>query len=256
MTEKKKKLFIYTCIEIYLLFQNPQTNSSRYRTGHGSSINDGVINSSRIDDNQPNTYATCKSDNDYGVSGPSEEIVGDIGPSSHVSRNDNDDTIFRLRDTDSKSVDNSNVSATRNVSRKTGAFAPLYKITGENGGDKIQISSIGATADGERKTSTNIISEDSNNGSAEALTRHLRQYSDSIVDSARSLAELCNEVNPSRGLYSGSNDGEARDAVARLEPRGPFLSYHRSGAPNRSASFSQVDFSQGNLVKKKKNGYR
>lgn len=86
--------------------------------------------------------------------------------------------------------------------------------------------------------------------------RHLRQYSDSIVESARSLAELCHNPgtvnNPSSitnvNNFQGNNDPEARDAVARLEPRGPLLSYHRTGVPYRSASFGQVDFNQGNSI--------
>ncbi|XP_018047737.1 PREDICTED: rho guanine nucleotide exchange factor 17 isoform X1 [Atta colombica] len=77
------------------------------------------------------------------------------------------------------------------------------------------------------------------NASAETA-KHLRQYSDSVVDSATSVDDLCDNLNAAS--VSG-NEGEARDAVTRLEPRG-LLAFHRSGAPYRSASFGQVDFNQ------------
>ncbi|XP_011065101.1 PREDICTED: rho guanine nucleotide exchange factor 17 isoform X2 [Acromyrmex echinatior] len=77
------------------------------------------------------------------------------------------------------------------------------------------------------------------NASAEAA-KHLRQYSDSVVDSATSVDDLCDNLNAAS--VSG-NEGEARDAITRLEPRG-LLAFHRSGAPYRSASFGQVDFNQ------------
>ncbi|XP_014488562.1 PREDICTED: rho guanine nucleotide exchange factor 17 isoform X2 [Dinoponera quadriceps] len=75
------------------------------------------------------------------------------------------------------------------------------------------------------------------NASAEAA-KHLRQYSDSVVDSATSVDDLCDNLNAASG-----NEGEARDAITRLEPRG-LLAFHRAGAPFRSASFGQVDFNQ------------
>ncbi|XP_018314113.1 rho guanine nucleotide exchange factor 17 isoform X3 [Mycetomoellerius zeteki] len=77
------------------------------------------------------------------------------------------------------------------------------------------------------------------NASAEAA-KHLRQYSDSVVDSATSVDDLCDNLN---AASVGGNEGEARDAITRLEPRG-LLAFHRSGAPYRSASFGQVDFNQ------------
>ncbi|XP_025073713.1 rho guanine nucleotide exchange factor 17 [Pogonomyrmex barbatus] len=70
--------------------------------------------------------------------------------------------------------------------------------------------------------------------------KHLRQYSDSVVDSATSVDDLCDNLN---AASVGGNEGEARDAITRLEPRG-LLTFHRSGAPYRSASFGQVDFNQ------------
>lgn len=79
------------------------------------------------------------------------------------------------------------------------------------------------------------------NADAEAA-KHLRQCSDSVVDSATSVDDLCDNLNAS----VGGNEGEARDAITRLEPRG-LLAFHRSGAPYRSASFGQVDFNQGKL---------
>lgn len=79
------------------------------------------------------------------------------------------------------------------------------------------------------------------NANVEAA-KHLRQYSDSVVDSATSVDDLCDNLNAS----VGGNEGEARDAITRLEPRG-LLAFHRSGAPYRSASFGQVDFNQGKL---------
>lgn len=79
------------------------------------------------------------------------------------------------------------------------------------------------------------------NANAEAA-KHLRQYSDSVVDSATSVDDLCDNLNAS----VGGNEGEARDAITRLEPRG-LLAFHRSGAPYRSSSFGQVDFNQGKL---------
>ncbi|XP_015511669.1 rho guanine nucleotide exchange factor 17 isoform X3 [Neodiprion pinetum] len=88
-----------------------------------------------------------------------------------------------------------------------------------------------------------VVSSEGGNSDA----RHLRQYSDSVVDSARSLAELCDTL-PNAASARGS-DPEARDAVTRLEPRGPLLSFHRSGAPYRSASFGQVDFNHGSRLR-------
>lgn len=70
----------------------------------------------------------------------------------------------------------------------------------------------------------------------------MRQYSDSVVDSATSVDDLCD--NPNAASVGG--EGEARDAVTTLEPRG-LLAYHRTGVPYRSASFGQVDFNQGKL---------
>ncbi|XP_051171015.1 rho guanine nucleotide exchange factor 17 isoform X2 [Leptopilina boulardi] len=75
-----------------------------------------------------------------------------------------------------------------------------------------------------------ILSESNNGG------RHLRQYSDSMVDSAKGVKVDFHEPI--------SNESEARDAITRLEPRGPFLCFHRTNTPYRSASFGQVDFNQ------------
>lgn len=80
------------------------------------------------------------------------------------------------------------------------------------------------------------------NASADAA-KHLRQYSDSVVDSGTCVDDLCDNLNAASGA---GNEGEARDAITRLEPRGPLLTFHRAGAPYRSASFGQVDFNQGN----------
>lgn len=80
------------------------------------------------------------------------------------------------------------------------------------------------------------------NANAEAA-KHLRQYSDSVVDSATSVDDLCDNLN---AASVGGSEGEARDAITRLEPRG-LLTFHRAGAPYRSASFGQVDFNQGKL---------
>ncbi|XP_076280703.1 rho guanine nucleotide exchange factor 17 isoform X2 [Lasioglossum baleicum] len=74
--------------------------------------------------------------------------------------------------------------------------------------------------------------------------KHLRQYSDSVVDSATYVDDLCDNLNA-----ASSGNEEARDAITRLEPRGPLLTFHRAGAPFRSASFGQVDFNQGNRTK-------
>lgn len=79
------------------------------------------------------------------------------------------------------------------------------------------------------------------NASADAA-KHLRQYSDSVVDSATCVDDLCDNLNAASGA---ANEGEARDAITRLEPRGPLLTFQRSGAPFRSASFGQVDFNHG-----------
>lgn len=81
------------------------------------------------------------------------------------------------------------------------------------------------------------------NVSADA-TKHLRQYSDSVVDSGTCVDDLCDD-NSNATSGTGS-EAEARDAVTKLEPRGPLLTFHRGGAPFRSASFGQVDFNQGN----------
>lgn len=72
--------------------------------------------------------------------------------------------------------------------------------------------------------------------------KHLRQYSDSVVDSATCVDDLCDNLNTAS---VAGNEGEARDAITKLEPRGPLLTFQR-GAPFRSASFGQVDFNQGN----------
>ncbi|RLU24428.1 hypothetical protein DMN91_002517 [Ooceraea biroi] len=82
------------------------------------------------------------------------------------------------------------------------------------------------------------------NASAEAV-KHLRQYSDSVVDSATSVDDLCDNLN---AASVGGSEGEARDAITRLEPRG-LLGFHRVSAPYRSASFGQVDFNQANRQK-------
>lgn len=79
------------------------------------------------------------------------------------------------------------------------------------------------------------------NASADTA-KHLRQYSDSVVDSGTCVDDLCDNLNTASGQ---GNEGEARDAITRLEPRGPLLTFHRAGAPFRSASFGQVDFNQG-----------
>ncbi|XP_029163025.1 rho guanine nucleotide exchange factor 17 isoform X4 [Nylanderia fulva] len=81
------------------------------------------------------------------------------------------------------------------------------------------------------------------NADAEAA-KHLRQYSDSVVDSATSVDDLCDNLNAA----SVGGEGEARDAITTLEPRG-LLAFHRAGAPFRSASFGQVDFNQVNRQK-------
>ncbi|XP_071861961.1 rho guanine nucleotide exchange factor 17 isoform X7 [Bombus fervidus] len=78
------------------------------------------------------------------------------------------------------------------------------------------------------------------NASADGA-KHLRQYSDSVVDSGTCVDDLCDDLNASSGA---GNEGEARDAITRLEPRGPLLTFHRAGVPFRSASFGQVDFNQ------------
>ncbi|XP_016769240.2 rho guanine nucleotide exchange factor 17 isoform X4 [Apis mellifera] len=78
------------------------------------------------------------------------------------------------------------------------------------------------------------------NASADTA-KHLRQYSDSVVDSGTCVDDLCDNLNTASGQ---GNEGEARDAITRLEPRGPLLTFHRAGAPFRSASFGQVDFNQ------------
>nr|KAF7427603.1 hypothetical protein H0235_007297 [Vespula pensylvanica] len=81
--------------------------------------------------------------------------------------------------------------------------------------------------------------------------QHLRQYSDSVVDSATSVDDLCDTLNVSSAGTGGNNnnEAEARDAVSRLESRGPLLTLQRAGAPLRSASFGQVDFNQANRQK-------
>ncbi|XP_047352283.1 uncharacterized protein LOC124950099 isoform X6 [Vespa velutina] len=86
---------------------------------------------------------------------------------------------------------------------------------------------------------------------APTTKQHLRQYSDSVVDSATSVDDLCDTLNVSSAGTGGNNnnEAEARDAVSRLESRGPLLTLQRAGAPLRSASFGQVDFNQGNRQK-------
>ncbi|KAK1120647.1 hypothetical protein K0M31_012253 [Melipona bicolor] len=105
-----------------------------------------------------------------------------------------------------------------------------------------------------RRSSRSVRQHDRNSGdvsdiknelNASANTaKHLRQYSDSVVDSGTCVDDLCD--NPRADVLGTGNEGEARDAITRLEPRGPLLAFHRAGAPFRSASFGQVDFNQGN----------
>ncbi|XP_047352284.1 rho guanine nucleotide exchange factor 17-like isoform X7 [Vespa velutina] len=85
---------------------------------------------------------------------------------------------------------------------------------------------------------------------APTTKQHLRQYSDSVVDSATSVDDLCDTLNVSSAGTGGNNnnEAEARDAVSRLESRGPLLTLQRAGAPLRSASFGQVDFNQENRI--------
>ncbi|KAF7403448.1 hypothetical protein HZH68_006242 [Vespula germanica] len=80
--------------------------------------------------------------------------------------------------------------------------------------------------------------------------QHLRQYSDSVVDSATSVDDLCDTLNVSSAATgsNNNNEAEARDAVSRLESRGPLLTLQRAGAPLRSASFGQVDFNQAFVI--------
>ncbi|XP_050482411.1 rho guanine nucleotide exchange factor 17 isoform X7 [Bombus huntii] len=102
-----------------------------------------------------------------------------------------------------------------------------------------------------RRTSRSVRQHDRNSGDVSDIknelnasadgAKHLRQYSDSVVDSGTCVDDLCDDLNASSGA---GNEGEARDAITRLEPRGPFLTFHRAGAPFRSASFGQVDFNQ------------
>ncbi|XP_043279981.1 uncharacterized protein [Venturia canescens] len=85
--------------------------------------------------------------------------------------------------------------------------------------------------------------------------KHYRQSSDSLLDSGikkyRQNPKDYYAISHSRisdgtiaSGCSSNNDAEARDALARLEPRGPLLNYQKNGAPFRSASFGQADFSQ------------
>ncbi|XP_068975286.1 rho guanine nucleotide exchange factor 17 isoform X1 [Bombus flavifrons] len=102
-----------------------------------------------------------------------------------------------------------------------------------------------------RRTSRSVRQHDRNSGDVSDIknelnasadgAKHLRQYSDSVVDSGTCVDDLCDDLNASSGA---GNEGEARDAITRLEPRGPLLTFHRAGAPFRSASFGQVDFNQ------------
>ncbi|XP_015585736.1 rho guanine nucleotide exchange factor 10-like protein isoform X2 [Cephus cinctus] len=123
----------------------------------------------------------------------------------------------------------SKIGSLNSTSRKS---AKLAKANERNSGDISDIKSL---------------------SESNSEAKHLRQYSDSVVDSAKSLDDLCEPAENIVGLGTrgspGGTDAEARDAITRLEPRGPLLSFHRSGAPFRSASFSQVDFHQGNRQK-------
>ncbi|XP_050585369.1 rho guanine nucleotide exchange factor 17 isoform X6 [Bombus affinis] len=102
-----------------------------------------------------------------------------------------------------------------------------------------------------RRTSRSVRQHDRNSGDVSDIkndlnasadgAKHLRQYSDSVVDSGTCVDDLCDDLNASS---AAGNEGEARDAITRLEPRGPLLTFHRTGAPFRSASFGQVDFNQ------------
>ncbi|XP_060823208.1 rho guanine nucleotide exchange factor 17 isoform X7 [Bombus pascuorum] len=102
-----------------------------------------------------------------------------------------------------------------------------------------------------RRSSRSVRQHDRNSGDVSDIknelnasadgAKHLRQYSDSVVDSGTCVDDLCDDLNASSGA---GNEGEARDAITRLEPRGPLLTLHRAGAPFRSASFGQVDFNQ------------
>lgn len=83
--------------------------------------------------------------------------------------------------------------------------------------------------------------------------KHYRQSSDSLLDSGikkyRQHPKDCYAISFSRipDAYGCSNntETEARDALARLEPRGPLLNYHKNCTPFRSASFGQADFNEG-----------
>ncbi|XP_043506362.1 uncharacterized protein LOC122526844 isoform X7 [Frieseomelitta varia] len=103
-----------------------------------------------------------------------------------------------------------------------------------------------------RRSSRSVRQHDRNSGDASDIknelnasadtAKHLRQYSDSVVDSGTCVDDLCNNLRAD--VLGTGNEGEARDAITRLEPRGPLLAFHRAGAPFRSASFGQVDFNQ------------
>ena len=88
--------------------------------------------------------------------------------------------------------------------------------------------------------------------------KHFRQYSDSLLDSGskkyREHGKDFYGVSGGRNsggatIGCGAGETEARDALARLEPRGSLLNYQKTGTPFRSASFGHADLNQGLLTR-------
>lgn len=87
--------------------------------------------------------------------------------------------------------------------------------------------------------SKDSITNGNNDNETDKGIKHFRQYSDSIVfDATKFLVSTPHSVRV--------NKNEARDAITRLEPRGPLIVFQKiSTTPYRSASFGQADFNQG-----------
>ncbi|XP_046817651.1 uncharacterized protein LOC124423673 isoform X4 [Vespa crabro] len=145
----------------------------------------------------------------------------------------------RLTGTDSMVTGNESCRKQQLVHDTSKKSSKSGKVTEKNSGDV-----------GDVKNDANLVIGVSVED-APTTKQHLRQYSDSVVDSATSVDDLCDTLNVSSAGTGGNNnnEAEARDAVSRLESRGPLLTLQRAGAPLRSASFGQVDFNQGNRQK-------
>ncbi|XP_012256069.2 uncharacterized protein LOC105686072 isoform X1 [Athalia rosae] len=197
----------------------------------------------------------------------SEGSGGSVGGNNFVTSHNQSKPVFQRSESvseecarddngDKKNREIHSARSSSSASSNRGSKTSLKSISNDHNVGNSAISA-GELSDGNTRVA-NSSGEPGNSVASD--TKHSRQYSDPVVRDSASAAKTTSEryttdsvppAEPSSTASGGSSEGEARDAVTRLEPRGPLLSsgYHRPGAPYRSASFGQVDFSQGSRLK-------